>query len=101
MGLGVRQAERAAEDVAQPVVQAHADGAEAGARQPGGLQRVRPCFEIGGVLGDPGRAADISAIARSASSSVTGLACGAYSASTAWAMALTPLVTDTAPAGPG
>lgn len=52
--LGVRQAERTAQGVAQLVVESHADGGEAGTGQPRGMEKVGACSGVG-RLGDENR----------------------------------------------
>ena len=48
MRLCMGQIERAAERVAELVVERHADGAEAGSAEPGAVERIGPCLPIRG-----------------------------------------------------
>ncbi len=50
MGLGMWQIEGSAEHVTELVVQRHADGSEAGAAQPGAIERIGPRSAILRIL---------------------------------------------------
>ena len=46
MGIGMRQVESAADDMAELVMQRHADRAETHAAKPGAVQRLRPGLAV-------------------------------------------------------
>ncbi len=92
MQLGVGQAVGAAEQVAELVVDADPGGGQGGAGQPGPEQGVGPGGQVGRVGRPPPGSPRVSALApSSARAEVTGLAPGAYRASTQWARAFMPL----------
>ena len=90
MQLGVGQAVGAAEQVAELVVDADPGGGQGGPGQPGPEQGVGPGGQVAGSATAPaGRGG--APWPSSASRAVTGLAPGAYRASTQWARAFMPL----------
>ncbi|ACL55779.1 hypothetical protein Mnod_0747 [Methylobacterium nodulans ORS 2060] len=55
MSLGVRQAEGAAQDMAELVVQRHPDRAEAGPAEPGAAEGTRAGGHVAGVADEGGQ----------------------------------------------